>query len=206
MGYNHLMLITLAVSALGLFAFLFLFWKRLKEDYAGEIIFRSASYILVGSAVGWGIAVNFSPGWFFWAWIAGGLLGLLFAVLRFRVKFYETLEAFIISFLPWLALVFLRDSGARSSFSSFLAFIVILIMLFISYYLDTHYKGFTWYRSGKIGFAGLTVAVIFFLIRTAIAMTKVTVISFVGQGEALISGITALVSFLLLFNLARVKK
>ena len=206
MRYNHLMLMNLAVAVLGIFTFLFLFWKRLKEDYAGEIIFRSASYILVGVTAGWVVAVNFSPGWFFWASAAGGILGLSFAILRFRVKFYETLEAFIISLLPWLALVFLKDSGVRSSFSSFLAFCAILIMLFISYYLDTHYKGFTWYRSGKIGFAGLAVAVIFFLIRTAIAMTKVTMISFVGRGEAVISGITALAGFLLLFNLARIKK
>ncbi len=196
----------LAATVLGLLTFLFLFWKRLKEDYAGEIIFKSATYILAGIGVGWILAINFFQNWFFWASVAGGLTGLSFAILRFRVKFYETLEAYIISSLPWLALIYLKDSGTRSSLSSFLAFTAILIMLFISYYLDTHYKGFTWYRSGKIGFAGLAIAVIFFFTRAAIAMTKVTMISFVGRGEAVISGAMALVSFLLLFNLGRVKE
>ena len=197
------MLMNLAATILGLFTFLFLFWKRLKEDYAGEIIFKSASYILVGIGVGWALAANFFPDWFFWAAFAGGIFGLAFSILRFRVKFYETLEAFIISSLPMLSLVFLIDSAVKSSFSSFLAFDAILIMLFIAYYLDTHYKGFTWYRSGRIGFAGLTVAAIFFLTRTAIAMTKVTMVSFVGQGEAIISGAMAVGCFLLLFNLGR---
>jgi hypothetical protein len=200
------MLINVAVTILALLIFLFLFWKRLKEDYAGEIIFKTATYILFGIGIGWVIAFKFVPTWFFWVSIIGGLIGLAFAILRFSVKFYETLEAFIISSLPWLSLIFLENSVARSSLSSFLAFVAILIIVFLSYYIDTHYKGFTWYRSGKIGFTGLAVAVIFFLIRTAIAIAKVTMLSFVGRGEAVISGISALVSFLLLFNLGRVKE
>ena len=199
------MLMNLAVTILALLIFLFLFWKRLKEDYAAEIIFKAATFILVGIGIGWVAAARFFPAWFFWASTIGGLIGLSFAILRFRVKFYETLEAFIISSLPWLSLIFLENSVARSSLSSFIAFIAILIMVFVSYYFDTHYKRFTWYRSGKIGFAGLAVAIIFFLLRTAIAISKVPMLSFVGQGEAVISGIAFLVSFLLLFNLGRVK-
>ncbi len=195
----------MAVTILALLIFLFLFWKRLKEDYASEIIFKAATYILVGIGIGWIAAAKFFPAWFFWASTAGGFTGLSFAILRFRVKFYETLEAFIISSSPWLGLVFLENSVARSSLSSFLAFIVMLVLVFVSYYLDTHYKRFTWYHSGKIGFTGLAVAIIFFLVRTAIAITKVPMLSFVGQGEAVISGTMALVSFLLLFNLGRVK-
>jgi hypothetical protein len=197
------MLISIAVTILALLVFLFLFWKRLKEDYSAEIIFRTAIYILVGIGIGWAAAFKFFPAWFFWAVVAGAAVGLSFAILRFKVKFYETLEAFIISSLPWLGLVFIEDSVARSSFSSFLAFIVILVMVFVIYYLDTHYKRFTWYRSGKIGFAGLTVALIFFLTRTAVAIAKVTMLSFVGRSEVVISGVMALVSFLLLFNLGR---
>jgi len=200
------MLANLIVTVLAILVFLFLFWKRLKEDYAAEIIFKAATYILVGIGTGGAVAAKFFPMWFFWTSITGGAVGLSFAILRFRVKFYETLEAFIIASLPWLGLLFLKDSVVRSSLSSFLAFIVILIMVFISYYLDTHYKRFIWYRSGKIGFAGLSVAVMFFLVRTAIAIFKVTMLSFVGSSEAVISGMMALVSFLLLFNLGRVKE
>lgn len=196
----------LAVTILGALIFLFLFWKRLKEDYAGEIIFKSATYILVGIGAGWALSLKFFPDWFFWTSVTAGLIGFAFAILRFRLKFYETLEAFIISPLPWLGLVFLKDSGVHSSFSSFLAFIAILIMVFLSYYFGTHYKRFTWYKSGKIGFAGLAVAVVFFLSRAAIAMSKVTMLSFVGRSEVIISGIMAVTGILLLFNLGKVKE
>lgn len=200
------MLMSLALTILGIFIFLFLFWKRLKEDYASEIIFKSATYILVGIGIGWALSSKFFPSWFFWASFVGGSLGLSLAILRFKLKFYETLEAFIVASLPWLGLIFLGDSGAHSSLSSFLAFVTILIIVFIAYYFDTHYKRFTGYRSGKIGFTGLAIAVIFFFTRTAIAIAKVTMLSFVGQVEVAISGVTALVSFLLLFNLGRVKE
>jgi len=200
------MLVNFGIAILGILIFLFIFWERLREDYAAEIIFRSATYILVSVGVGWALSLRFFPAWFFWASFIGGLTGLSLAILRFKVKFYETLEAFIIASLPWLSLVFLLDSVIKSSLSSFLAFVVILIMVFVSYYLDVRYKGFSWYRSGKIGFAGLAVAMIIFLVRSLIAIGKVPMLSFVGRSEAVISGVMALVSFILLFNLGRKKE
>jgi hypothetical protein len=200
------MLVNLGVTVLGILIFLFIFWKRLKEDYAAEIIFQSVTYILVGLGIGWAASAKFFPAWFFWAEFTGGLIGLAFAILRFKVKFYETLEAFIIASLPWLCLIFLKDSVVKSSLSSFLAFVVILIMVFVSYYLDVRYKSYTWYKSGKIGFAGLAVAIIIFLVRSAIAIVKVPMLSFVGPSEAIVSGVAAIVSSLLLYNLGRIKK
>ena len=206
MLYNRSMLVNFGAATLGILIFLFVFWNRLKEDYASEIIFQSATCILIGIGVGCFLSVKFFPEWFFWTSLAGGLIGFSLAILRIRLKFYETLEAFIISSLPGLSLVFLVDSVTRSSLSSFLAFIVILITIFVSYYFDMHYKGFTWYKSGKIGFAGLAVAGLIFLIRSLLATGRVPVISFAGSSEGIISGIAAFTSFLLLFNLGRVKK
>jgi len=206
MLYNWFMLVNLGITILGILIFLFIFWKRLRDDYAAEIIFKSATYILVGIAVGWAISSKFFPVWFFWASITGGLTGFSFAILKFRVKFYETLEALIIAFLPWLGLIFLIDSVTRGSLNSFLAFTFMLIMIFASYYFDTHYKRFSWYKSGRIGFAGLATATVFFLVRSLIAIGKVPMLSFVGQSEAVVAGAAALVSFILLFNLGRIRK
>ena len=123
------------------------------------------------------------------------------------MKFYETLEAFIISAFPWLSFIFLLDSVTDSSLSSFLAFIAILIFVFISYYLDAHYKNFTWYRSGKIGFAGIVTLSLFFIARSLLAIFRINVISFVSSGaEAVISGAAAFICFVLLFNLAKVER
>jgi len=200
------MLASFGVTVLGILIFLFIFWKRLRDDYASEIIFKSAGYIILGFFVGYFISVRFFPVWFFWTSFIGGLIGFQFAILGFRVKFYETLEAYIIASLPWLGLIFLIDSVSASSLGSFLGFIGILFMVFLSYYLDTQYKRFSWYKSGRVGFAGLAVSIIFFATRFVVAISKVPMLSFAGRAEIIVSGIMAIVSLVLLFNLGRIKK
>jgi hypothetical protein len=197
------MLVNILVSILGIILFLFIFWKRLKEDYSAEIIFKVCFYILVGVGAGWALSVIFFPVCFFWLAFTGGVLGLVIAFFLLKVKFYETLEAFIIGFLPWLSLIFLQNSVETSSLSSFLGFLAILILTFVSYYFDTHYKKFNWYRSGRIGFAGLATAGLFFLTRLILAIFKVPVLSFVGRSEIVVSGILMITSFFLLFSLGR---
>jgi hypothetical protein len=200
------MLVNILVSLLGILVFLFLFWKRLKEDYIEEIVFQISFYILLGIGLGWAISFKFLPNWFFWLGFFGGVIGLAVSFFRFRVKFYETLEAFIISCLPWLALVFLENSVETSSLSSFLGFAAILFLTLISYYFDTHYKKFTWYKSGRIGFTGLATAGLFFSVRLILAILKVPVLSLVGESEIMISGALTITSFALLFNLGGLRK
>jgi hypothetical protein len=206
MLYNWFMLVNIAVTLLGVLMFLFIFWKRLKEDYASEIIFQSATFIILGIFIGSFLSSRLFPNWFFWASLLGGSAGLTLAIIRFKIKFYESLEAFIIASLPWLSLVFLMNSVATSSLSSFLAFLVILVMVFVSYFLDTHYKSFTWYKSGKIGFAGIATASLIFIMRAALAIGGVTMLSFAGKYEAILSGVMAFCGFMLLFNLGRSEK
>ena len=196
------MLANIVTSVLGVLLFLFIFWKRLKEDYISEIIFKSAFYILVGLAIAYSLSFYFLPAWFLWVSFAGSLLGLLFGIFTLRVRFYETLEALIISFLPWLSLLFLGDSVSNSSLSSFLAFVITLIMIFVSYWFSDHYKDFTWYKSGKIGFAGLATLALILVIRSVIAIFGIHVLSFVRQ-DAIVSGALAFISFLMIFNLGR---
>jgi hypothetical protein len=206
MIYNWVMLVNIAITLVGVLIFLFIFWKRLKEDYASEIIFQSATFIILGIFVGSFLSSRLFPVWFFWISLLGGSIGLTLAIIRFKIKFYESLEAFIIASLPWLSLVFLANSVATSSLSSFLVFLAILIMVFLSYFLDTHYKSFTWYRSGKIGFAGIATASLVFLIRAVLAIGGVSVLSFAGRFEAIISGVMAFCGFILLYNLGKIEK
>lgn len=215
-GFKHgdyydiiiLMLIaSLLTGLLGILVFLFVFWKRLREDYSSEIIFKTAFCVLTGILIGFLISLKFIPAASFWFAFIGATLGLGVAIFRIKVKFYETFEALIISSFPWISFVFLLDSVIHSSLSSFLAFIAILIFVFISYYLDTHYKNFTWYRSGKVGFAGIATLSLFFIIRSLLAIFTVNMLSFVGlKVEAVISGAAAFVCFVLLFNLGRIKE
>lgn len=200
------MLVNILVAIAGILVFLFIFWKRLKEDYASEIIFQSAFFILVGIGIINLLTLRISSNLFFWSSLIGAILGLCLAILRFKIKFYESLEALIISGLPWLGFVFLKNSVVNQSLSSFFAFLVILVMVFLSYWLDTHYKNFSWYKSGRIGFAGIATASVIFLVRAGLAIGGVAVISFTGRFEAVISGAMAFCGFILLYNLGRSEK
>lgn len=200
------MLVNFALGFLGVIFFLFVFWKRLKEDYSSDIIFQVAASILVGIALGQAASKLFFPDWFFWVSFIGSLIGMLLALSKFKLRFYETFEALILAGMPFISLMFFNDSIVNSSLNSFLGFVISLILIFLAYWFDLNYKNFTWYKSGKIGFAGLVTAVIFFSVRTVIAIVGITVVSFVVKFEALASGIAALISIALLVNLGRKKE
>jgi len=191
----------------GIFVFLFIFWKHLREDYSPEIIFKAVFDILAGIFIGFLVSLKFMPHAFFWAVILGGLVGLGVSIFRLKLKFYEVFEALIISSLPWLSFIFLLDSVTHSSLNSFIAFIATLIFVFISYFLDAHYKNFVWYKSGRIGFSGVATLGLFFITRSLLAIFRINVISFVSLGvEAILSGVAALICLVLLFNLTNAKK
>jgi len=106
--------------------------------------------------------------------------------------------------LPWIALMFLGNSVVHSSLSSFLAFGATLIIIFISYWFGDHYKNFTWYKSGKIGFAGLATLAVIFFVRSSVAIFGRGVLSFVNQKpEAIISSVLAFTCCLLIYNLGK---
>ncbi len=183
--------------------FLFIFWKKLKEDYSGEIIFSSGFFILAGILLGHLISVWFLPNWFFWLEFAGVIIGLAASAFKFKVRVYEVLEAIVISLFPWIAIIFLVDSVNNSSAISFVAFLVCLGLIFLYYFFDLKYKGLSWYKSGRVGFSGLATLGIFFLIRSSVAIFLSAVLSFSGKAEVLVSGSLAFVTFLLIYNLAR---
>lgn len=197
------MLVNLATLFFGLFIFLFIFWKKMKEDYAAEIIFKSASYILTGVVIGFLVSKSFFAEWFLFSEFFGVLVGVYIAMVRFKLKFYEILDSTILAFLPWVSLMFLSDSVTQLSFNSFMSFLFMLVVIFLYYYFDTHYRNFAWYKSGKVGFSGLLSLAIIFITRSALATFGITVISFVNKYEAIVSGLLAFITFLMLFRLSR---
>lgn len=193
----------LSVNILGVLIFLFLFWKRMKEDYTSQIIFSSAVNILLGFGIGILAAKRFFPEYFFWGGVGGGLLGLLISVLRFRIRIFESLEALVIASLPMVVLMFMYHSAVNSSLVSFIAFIVCLLFLFAFYLLDAHYKEFSWYKSGKVGFSGLSTSFLFFTTRSLVAIFYPSVLSFVSKSEVYLSGSFAIISLVLIVFLGR---
>ncbi len=187
----------------GTILFIFIFWKKLKEDYSPEIIFTTALASLSGIFLFCLLAKKFLPGYWFWSGAFGGLIGLGFTSYKFHLRFYEVFEAMVISVLPLTAFVFLADSAASASILSFAYFVIVTALIGLFYVLDKRYKSFTWYRSGRIGFSGLSVAATFFLLRALFALFFPDVLSFVNKFEPIVSGIVTFVFFLLLFNLSR---
>lgn len=183
--------------------FLFSFWKKLKEDYTQNQIFTTGFYILLGIGAGNIIAVNLLPAWWFWLSLTGGVIGLIIGKIKFSLRILEAIDAFVSASLFLLAGSFLASwyFGKNNLFLVGSGICILLIGLYK--YLNEHYKRFTWYKSGRIGFSGLAVSGAFFLIRSLIALTNPNMLSFVGSPDVFLSGILAFVSFLALFNLSR---
>ncbi len=183
--------------------FLFIFWKRLKEDYSTTLIFNSAFVIIVSVLVGNLIAIKFFPSWWFWASVFGAIAGYVLSVIRFKLAIHETLEALVISLLPWLGSVFVFNFITGREVATGIGFFVIAVLIFSYFLLDMHYKSFTWYKSGRVGFSGLTILGIFFLLRAAIAIIFPDVLSFTGNIDAILSSVFSFASFIAVFNLSR---
>ncbi len=203
MVYNLRMLVNLGVGLSGTLIFLFIFWKRLKEDYASDIVFKSATYILACFLLGYVLSLKYLPQAYLYFIFLGVLIGVWLTIFKLKIKFYELTDAVIIAFLPWLSLTFFKDSIQSSSFVSFIAFLYVLLIIFLYYYFDTHYKEFSWYKSGKVGFSGMAALAIIFLTRSLVAVLGISVLSFVGRFEGIIAGALAFAAFLLLYNLGR---
>ncbi len=200
------MIVNLLLGITGVILFLFVFWKRLKEDYSSTIIFQVASGILAGLTLGLVLSRLIAPSWFFWISFFGALLGTAVMIYRFKLRFYETLEALILASMPIVSMMFFKDSIINSSLTSFLAFVAILVLIFLSYWFDISYKNLTWYKSGKIGFAGLSTAILLFFTRFIVAIGGLTMISFVDKIDPVFSGIFTVISIVLLINLGRKEK
>jgi hypothetical protein len=177
----------------------------MKEDYVSKMIFTTSFYIIIGIFLGKIAAFYFFPQWWFWTSLLGLALGFSIGVLRFKLKVFESIDALNPGIIIWVSLYFLLNATLFSNLTSFWVFLNLIVLVSLYYVLDKHYKSFSWYRSGRIGFSGLTVLGIFFLSRAAVAATFPNVLSFVGTADIIISAVIAFCSFLVLFNLSKSK-
>jgi len=198
------MLTQILFNIFGVFAFLYIFWKKLKEDYFPALIFNTAFYMLFGILIGFIISAVFASNWWFWLTFIGASFGLYLGIARLRLRVYEVIEAATIALLPWITLIFLADAAATARLESFLAGVVSIFLLLFYAFLNNHYKNFAWYISGRVGFSGLTTLTVFFLIRASLAILFPTVLSFVNI-EVFLSGILSFFLILVIYKLARKK-
>lgn len=198
-----LFVIQVFFTAIAVSLFLFNFWKKLKDDYTQNQIFTTGFYILLGLGVGNIISNSFLPVWWFWMSLAGGLVGLMIGFFRFSLRIIETLDAAIGAGLNLFAIALLANWYFGKSTYALIGFAFTLLFIFFYKLLDKHYKKFTWYKSGRVGFSGLATSGTFFLLRGLIALRLPDVLSFAGRIDIVISAVLAFVSFFALLNLSR---
>ena len=198
-----MLILRTALSIVGALLFLYFFWKKLKEDYTQNLIFPSAIYCLFGTFSFSVFSLYFFPQWLFWCSIGGSLFGLIIALKRFNMRVFEVYESWILGSLG-LFLVFCLDLFFTGMNEVYLLGVILSIFLISLYFLiDRHYKKFKWYKSGKVGFTGLSVSGITFLIFALIAIFFPDMVFFQGKIGASIAGTLSFLSFILLFNLSQ---
>lgn len=190
-------------NILGIFILFYFLWNKLKDDYQYEKIFNLAFLTLFGFLIGFIASKYLNKEYWFWFDLAGSLTGFTIGIKKQKMKFFESFEGLVIGTLPWVSLVFLSDSVKNSSLSSFLAFWMTLICIFIFFFMASHYRSFTWYKSGRVGFAGILTAQVFFIFRIVASIFYPNVVSLVGKFEIYLSSAVVLILFLLLYSLFR---
>ena len=138
--------------------------------------------------------------------VVGGFLGFSIATVRFKMRFFETYEAAVSASLPLLSLYLFFEFVKKLNLYVFIALLLTSFYIFLFWYAQKHYKKIRWYASGRVGFSGLITAGIFFATRAFLALKFSHMLSFVGVGDSLISALVALIHFIILINLARIKQ
>ena len=195
--------VEIITTFVGVLLYLFFFWKRLKDDYIRNQIFTTAFYGLVLLGSGYLISLYFFSSLRFWFSLVGAIIGFVLGIFRYKLKILEVLEAAVLGLLSIFTLILLGELILSREILYLFSFIVLVLLIILFHLLDKYYKGFAWYKSGRIGFSGLTVIGVFFLIYTIVAVTLSGVISFVGNKDYLISLLLAAISFSLVFKLAK---
>jgi len=145
----------------------------MREDYTNSQIFSYTLFSLLGSLAGLWLANTWIPELSFFLTILFFIGSSYFLLKHLSIKFFEYIDGFAISlfyfFLFFRAGQFLDQVSYLSFGLNFTLILFILHMIVpiiciscFKYFLK-NYRRFSWYPSGKIGFAGLTSLVIFLL-------------------------------------------
>lgn len=191
------------VLLISLVIFKFVFWRRLKEDFVSDQIFR-ISFISIGMAILFGFAsYKYSPNWWFWASIAGLATGVSISAYQHKMDLIELIEASMLASISVYFSVYLYLFVSTREWSLLLLVFLPLVANFFFWVFEKHYKKLSWYRSGRVGFAGFASGGIFFLARAVIAYFNPNMLSFIPGLEVYISLTVALAHFAFLIKLSR---
>lgn len=200
-------LLLIPILIIGSLVYLFLYWRSLKEDVPISDVFTSGLLILASGYVGFALAhllqgslfssAYFDPGEI-WFWFSSAFIVMVTFLMSRNQKLsvYEIFESVGVATLPLYSFIVVYFGLSNRSIETIVFGFFILTFLALYYYFQVTYKNFGWYKSGRVGFSGLTSLALLFMARALIAGWYPSMVSFTGRIEIVLSGI---VSFLLIF-------
>lgn len=146
---------------LAVFSFAFTVWRRLHEDYPDKPVFYLTILVLF-----FGLAGQYLAG--IWGFLVGAVAALWWVSLHFKIRFFEAADALASASL-WLwtllAAAGLARAGAGELLPKFVLVAIGALSLILHYFFLARYRGFSWYISGRVGFAGLGALSVYFFLR-----------------------------------------
>jgi hypothetical protein len=189
----------------GFVVFLFLFWRRLKEDYESSLIFSTGFSMLIGIVAGLALTAFLGkPISQYGLWIAGVFATVAIAITarRFDLNLFEVLDATIWGSYFWVFIVSSTHAVHQKSPSSLLLAVLMVIAIILFVFLEENYKKFTWYKSGKKGFSSLVTLFLVVLSRIPIALSWPGTLTFIGKFDAIVSLVLAMSVLFVLYKRA----
>ena len=200
--------VLLIVNLLGAIVFLFLFWRKLREDYAADMIFGSGFIVLTSLLIAFTISFFWLPQLWFFLSFFGISVGAQVSIKKYNLRIYEVIEALVVGFLSWLSLYYFAGAIVHREAFLFILFITSALSLILYIVLSLRYKQFAWYKSGRVGFSGLITLGAYFLSRATLAVVNSNMISlnraeFIDYLNVALSILIASASFIAVYRLSK---
>ncbi len=203
------------LNILGSFFYLFIVWRQLKDDYEHEKILRIGFlslflgysfalifYYFIASVFSESAVFN-PQGIWFWGAVLGAFLASIIAALKpMKIRLLDLIEA------QAPALFLLAGAASLGMGISYhkdmwpLAVVLFFLGFILYFILQANYKKFSWYSSGRAGFASLMSLGVYFLLRSAIALFMPNMLFLAGRIDAAGSLAIAFLCFYSIYNLA----
>jgi len=197
------MIIKIVANFFGAVLFLYLLWRRLKEDYKREDVISAAFLILIADYLGFLLAKYLLPGWWFWVCLVFSFSALYFSSRKFKIKIFEAIDAYVFSSFSLLTMYLLQLLISDPSLVLGLTFLVSLIFVAAFLVVNANYKRFRWYKSGRVGFTGIAISALFFLTKGVIALFADGVVLFSGVVEPYLAFTLVAVCVFIIYRLSR---
>lgn len=199
------MILNIGIAVIGAFIYLFTIWRRLKDDYVVSHLFTTGFSSLFGMSLGIIAAAYLRLNLWFWIGFFGLILGLIISSLRFHLRFYEVFETAVIGILPLYLIFMLKELIFGFGVGKLMVVLVTGLIIVLFKLLDTNYRSFSWYPSGKPGFAGLTILGLFAVVKSLVAIYFPDMVSFSGKIDVYISCVILVFCLGSLLSLSRLK-